>query len=45
MIRTIVIGSCVLVQGTFVRAINDGLIAVKVGDKVFSGPPVATKTA
>ncbi len=41
MIRTIVIGSCVLVQGVFVRNAGNGQIAVRVGDKVFSGPPVS----
>jgi hypothetical protein len=42
MIRTIVIGSCVSVQGVFVRALGDGRIAVRDGEKTFVGRPVAT---
>lgn len=45
MLRTIIIGSCISVQGIFVRKLQDGLVAVRVGNKVFSGTPVATKTA
>ena len=40
MIRTITIGSCVSIQGTFVRALPDGRISVKVGKVVYSGQPV-----
>ncbi|WP_172297938.1 hypothetical protein [Pseudoruegeria sp. HB172150] len=40
MLRTIVIGSCVSVQGLFVRDLPNGYIAVRVGDKIFSGVPV-----
>ncbi|MEM1287889.1 MAG: hypothetical protein AAF748_00275 [Pseudomonadota bacterium] len=40
MLRTIVIGSCVSVQGVFVRSLPDGCIEVQVGDKVFAGHPV-----
>ena len=45
MLRTVLIGSCVSVQGTFVRNLSDGQITVRVGDKVFSGYPVAAKAA
>lgn len=41
MIRTIIIGSCVSVQGLFVRALADGRIAVRDGDKTYIGIPVA----
>ncbi len=41
MLKTIIIGSCVSVQGTFVKALPDGRIAVQVGDKTFTGRPVA----
>ena len=41
MLRTITIGTTVYVQGTFVRALSGGLIQVRVGDKVYSGTPVA----
>lgn len=40
MLRTITIGSCVSVQGTYVRALPDGKIAVKVGENVYAGRPV-----
>lgn len=40
MIRTITLGSCVSVQGTFVRASNGGKIVVRVGERVFEGTPV-----
>ena len=40
MLRTIVLGSCVSVQGTFVRALPDGRIVVRVGGKTFAGRPV-----
>lgn len=45
MLRTITLGSCVSVQGTFVRALPDGRITVRVGDNVFSGNPVSKKAA
>jgi hypothetical protein len=41
MLRTIVVGSCVSIQGIFVKALPDGRIAVKVGDRIYSGNPVA----
>jgi len=40
MIRTITLGSCVSVQGLFVRQVGDGKIAVRVGDKTYVGTPV-----
>jgi len=33
-------GSYISVQGTYVRALPDGKIAVKVGQKVYEGRPV-----
>ena len=45
MLKTIVIGSCVSVQGTFVRKLADGMISVRVGDKVFSGYPISDQAA
>ncbi len=41
MLRTIIVGSCVSVQGAFVKCYPDGRIAVRVGDKIFTGQPVA----
>ena len=40
MIKTIIIGSCVSVQGTFVKTLANGHIVVRVGDRMFSGRPV-----
>ena len=40
MLKTITLGSCVLVQGVFLRALADGRIAVSVGSTVFEGHPV-----
>lgn len=44
MLRTIIIGSCVSVQGTFVRTLENGLIAVRVGSQIFTGHPVDVRT-
>ena len=40
MLRTITIGSYISVQGVFLRALNDGRIAVGVGNRTFVGKPV-----
>jgi hypothetical protein len=40
MYKTIMISSYIAVQGLFVRALKNGKIAVKVGDKEFVGTPV-----
>lgn len=39
MIRTITIGSCVSIQGVFLRALEDGRIAVRSGTKTWIGQP------
>ncbi len=44
MLRTITIGSCVSVQGIFVKDMPDGRIAVKVDDTVYAGIPVIRKS-
>ena len=41
MLRTITVGSCVSIQGAFVKALPDGRIAVRVGNTVYKGYPVA----
>lgn len=41
MLRTIVVGSCISVQGTFLKAVGDGRIAVQVDENVFIGKPVS----
>lgn len=40
MIRTIVIGSCMFVQGFFERQVANGNIIVRVGSKTYEGRPV-----
>lgn len=40
MLRTIMVGTCISVQGLFVKNLPNGRIAVRVGDKVFQGRPV-----
>ncbi len=44
MLRTITIGSCVSVQGIFIKDMPDGRIAVKVDDTVYAGMPVIRKS-
>jgi len=41
MLRTILLGSCVFVQGIFVRSLSDGKIVIRVGDKLYQGVPVS----
>ncbi|MEL6475030.1 MAG: hypothetical protein AAFQ21_13190 [Pseudomonadota bacterium] len=41
MLRTIALGSSVLVQGTYVRTLPDGRMTVRVGNTQYSGSPVA----
>jgi hypothetical protein len=38
--RTIIIGSCVAVQGVFLKTLANGSIAIKVGNQVFEGMPI-----
>lgn len=45
MLRTILLGSRVLVQGMFVRKLADGRIVVQVGDQTYQGMPVAAEKA
>jgi len=45
MLRTIILGSCVSVQGIFEKAMPDGRISVRVGDRLFVGTPVAKSAA
>lgn len=40
MYKTIMLGSCVAVQGLFLRALSNGRIAILVGNKEFIGVPV-----
>ena len=41
MMKTITMGSYVSVQGTFVRALQNGKIVVRVGSRDYEGYPVS----
>ena len=41
MIRTITLGSCVSVQGIFVKTAENGKIIIRVGKQIFKGLPVS----
>ena len=45
MLRTIVLGSCVMVQGQYLRSLPDGKIVVLVEGHQFTGHPVAQRKA
>lgn len=45
MLRTIVIGSCVQVQGLFEKELAEGRIQIRVGNLFFEGQPVTKKAA
>ena len=40
MLRTVALGSCIFVQGLFLRNLANGKIAVQVDDRIFEGTPV-----
>ena len=40
MLKTIIIGSCVSVQGTFVKTLANGHMVVRVGQTEYVGRPV-----
>lgn len=44
MLATIIIGTCVLVQGEFISRRADGKIVVRDGEKLFTGSPVKSYT-
>jgi hypothetical protein len=45
MLRTIKIGSSLLIQGVMVRSLPDGKLIVRVDGKLFAGFPVPTLRA
>ncbi len=45
MLRTITVGTSVSIQGIFVRDLPNGRIAVQVDNAIYSGKPIASKTA
>jgi hypothetical protein len=40
MLRTVILGSCISVQGVFERFLPNGLMAVRDGSKVYVGKPI-----
>ncbi|AHM03366.1 hypothetical protein roselon_00966 [Roseibacterium elongatum DSM 19469] len=42
---TITIGSCVSIQGAFVKQLSNGFVQVRVGDRLYSGRPVRSRAA
>lgn len=40
MLRTITVGSAISIQGTYVRALPDGRIVVRVDNSTYAGIPV-----
>ena len=40
MLKTIILGSCVSVQGILEQILPDGRISVRVGKRVYTGKPV-----
>jgi hypothetical protein len=45
MIRTIVLGSCVSVQGVVIAQKDDGRVVIRVGNRTFTGFPVLRTSA
>lgn len=45
MLRTIVLGSCVSVQGLFIRELANGKVVVRVDGRLYQGYPVDMATA
>jgi hypothetical protein len=40
VLTTIIIGTCVSVQGNFVARLANGLVSVRVGKSIYTGRPV-----
>ncbi|WP_341863245.1 hypothetical protein [Gymnodinialimonas sp. 57CJ19] len=41
MLTTVIIGTCVSIQGNFVKRLSSGLVIVRVGNQTFTGRPVS----
>jgi len=44
MLCTVQLGSCTLIQGLFVRLLENGFMQVRVGDRLYAGRPVKSRT-
>ncbi|WP_281496050.1 hypothetical protein [Marivita sp. S6314] len=40
MLKTIIVGSCMSVQGILEKTLPDGRVSVRVGNRVYTGLPV-----
>ena len=40
MLTTILVGTCVSIQGIFVKRLANGFVVVRDGDRVYSGRPI-----
>jgi hypothetical protein len=45
MLTTIMLGTCVTIQGALVKRHDNGLLTVRVGARTFTGRPINTATA
>jgi hypothetical protein len=45
VLTTILLGTCVAVQGTFVKKLANGYVTVRVGDQLYTGRPVSVEVA
>jgi hypothetical protein len=43
MLKTILIGSCVSIQGVLEQTLANGLIVVRVGDKTYTGRAIPSR--
>ena len=41
MLKTIILGSCVSVQGILEKKLPDGRVMIRVGNRIFTGNPVS----
>ena len=45
VLTTILLGTCVAVQGTFVKKLANGYVTVRVGEQFYTGRPVIAARA
>jgi hypothetical protein len=45
VLTTILMGTCVAVQGTFVKKLSNGYVTVRVGEQFYTGRPVGVRSA
>ncbi len=44
MLRTIVIGSCISIQGLLVKQLSNGRLQIRVGERLYEGRAANAKT-